>query len=125
LFFNVGLAQTLANVFVSVINQTSGFFRPTGHFPLWLQGLNYLFPTYYATKVFLANQFEGQTFTCPGTQALPDGSCPLATGDQVLSNYDVEYDQLWPSFGILFALCFVYRLIGFLILNFKKPTFQN
>ena len=62
--------------------------------------------------------FRGQTFTCNEYQRLPNGACPIETGEQVLTLYNLNGNA---GFNLLaLAVCVVvYRGVAYLLLKAK------
>jgi hypothetical protein len=114
------MATTISSVFMSLAGIMAGFFRPAGDLIWPLRILNFALPTKYAAEVLAINEFEKRNFTCPGTQALPDGQCPLPTGLDVLEEYTFQPDNYWPYFGILLALTAGLRFFAFMVLKYRK-----
>jgi len=120
LIYDVGLATSFAGVFVTVFTIMAGYFRPTGELPWVLRVINYGLVFQYAAEILAINEFEHLTFSCPGDQALSDGSCPFSTGNQVLDTYTFQKDREWPYLGVLIALVCLYRLGAFLVLKYYR-----
>ena len=119
LFQGVGLANTVASIILSVGLLASGSFVPIQELPGIVRFFDYAFITTYLNQVFCANQFVGAAFVCPGEQALPDGSCPYSTGEQVLDSMGVNPDLLWPCLALSIAFALFYRFLALIILRFK------
>ena len=120
IFFDIGMATTVASVCMSVFNIMSGFFRSGATVPEIVKIVNYILPTKYAAEVMSINEFQGLTFNCPGSQALADGACQFSTGTQVLETYAFDVSKLWVDFGIMFGLTICVRFISFLVLHYRK-----
>ena len=66
--------------------------------------------------------FKGFEFTCTEAQRLPDGDCPIQTGQQVLDlfNYHTSLSSnIWALVGVVVA----YRLIAYMVLRLSKANF--
>lgn len=116
---SVGLANTLATIILSIGLLASGSFVPVNELPVVLQYIDYTLITTYCTQILCINEFVGETYSCPKDQALPDGSCPYNTGDDVLDAMGIDPDILWPCFGIAIGLTISYRVLAYLILYLK------
>jgi len=122
LFYDVGMATTVSSVFMSMFNIMAGFYRPDNTMPWIVRIVNYVLATKYIAEVIAVNEFEHLQFSCPGVQALPDGGCPLPSGEDVLDEYDFNTSDKWRDLGIAIALSFAYRIIAFLVLKFKRQA---
>lgn len=70
-FFHFSLVDVLPlSVIFSLGNTMAGFWRALNDFPWVFRAVNYIFPTKYAGLIAAVNEFQGETFTCPGDQAL-------------------------------------------------------
>jgi len=120
IFFDIGLANTIAMVFLSLCLLMAGFFRSISTLPLVLRYLNYGLITAPISQVLVINEFYGESgFTCPGSQALPNGQCPYSTGQQVIDALNFNVDTFWYAVGLACALAAFYRLVAFVLLAFK------
>lgn len=120
LFGGVGIANTLSTIILSIGLLASGFFIPVSQLPIILQYIDYTLITTFITPVLAINQFNTNLeYICPGDQALPDGSCPLSTGEDVLNVMDINPDTFWPYFSIALVLAVFYRFLSYLVLRFK------
>ncbi|KAF9517565.1 hypothetical protein BS47DRAFT_1389827 [Hydnum rufescens UP504] len=84
----------------------------------------------FAFSLLVQNDFEGETFTCA---TLADGSCHcsfpsslISKGQCAVAGSDIlkslAIDHFSPGFyaGALVIICFVYRLVFYLVLRFRK-----
>jgi len=90
--------------------------------PKFLKGVNYLSPCKYATAALSIKAFTGFEFTCTDAQRLPDGSCPVRTGEQVLDLFKY-HTSLASNLGSLVAVTVGYRLVAYLVLRLSKADF--
>eukprot|EP01133_Synstelium_polycarpum_P016895 gene16895-20090_t len=124
LFYDVGMATTIANVILSLFAVLAGFFRPNGQLPVVLEYFNYALPTKWAAEVLAINEFTGAKFDCPGNQSL-DGKgiiCPISTGEEVLASYGWNGINIHESLIIMVAISIGYRIIGLLALQFNRRS---
>ncbi|EGC38478.1 hypothetical protein DICPUDRAFT_28616 [Dictyostelium purpureum] len=122
LFYDVGLATTFANVFLSMFTILAGFFRPTDQMPAVLRYFNYILPTKWAAEVYSVNQLKGEVYTCPGKQSL-DGEgkiCPVSNGEQVLTRLGWIDVNIYHSLAVLIGISIFYRLIVFITLKYNR-----
>lgn len=121
LIYNAELATSVASVFVSIFGIMAGFLRPVSSLPWVLRVLNYALVFQYSAEILGINEFKGMTFTCDDSQRLPDGSCPISTGDQVLDIYTFDPSREWIYLGILCALVVSYRFVAYVVLKYRSP----
>ena len=90
--------------------------------PAFFKGINYISPSKYAVATVSIKTFTDFEFTCTDAQRLPDGSCPIQTGQQVLDllNY---HTSLASNIGALVAVTVVYRVIAYVVLRLSKADF--
>ena len=84
--------------------------------PSFLMGVNYLSPLRYAIRNLAPYSLSHIFFTCSATQKLPDGSCPIENGKQVLQLYKLDTN---PGLNILAlgVTTLVYRLLAYALLK--------
>jgi hypothetical protein len=84
--------------------------------PSFLQGVNYLSPIRYAVRNLAPYTLRNITFYCKAAQKLPDGTCPITTGKQVLQLYDLDSN---PAVNIMaLGVCtLLYRLLAYVLLK--------
>jgi hypothetical protein len=87
-----------------------------------LQGANYISPGKYAAASMSIKAFTDFEFTCTDAQRLPDGSCPIQTGQQVLDLFNY-HTSLASNIGALVAVTVAYRLIAYAVLRLSKADF--
>jgi hypothetical protein len=87
--------------------------------PSFLQAFNHLSPIKYAIGNMAPYTIRSQRFTCEDWQKLPDGKCPITTGEEVLDLYNLNKD---PKMQIMaLGICVVvYRLLAYVILKMAK-----
>ena len=90
--------------------------------PMPLKAVNHISPLKYAVASLSIGSFTNFEFTCTDAQKLPDGSCPIQTGQQVLGllNY---HTSLASNIGALVAVAIAYRLIAYAVLRLSKADF--
>lgn len=106
--------MNLTSVFLSVAQFMSGIMSIA--MPGFLQGVNYLSPIRYAVRNLLPYSLRNIKFHCTAAQRLPDGSCPIASGIQVLDLYALNTN---PGRNIMaLGICtVVYRLLAYVLLK--------
>ena len=90
--------------------------------PAFFKGVNYVSPGKYAAAAMAIQTFTDFEFTCTDAQRLPDGSCPIQTGRQVLDLFNY-HTSLASNLGALVAVTVAYRLIAYAVLRLSKADF--
>jgi len=90
--------------------------------PAFFKGMNYISPANYAAAVMSIKAFTDFEFTCTDAQKLPDGSCPIQTGQEVLDLFNY-HTSLSSNIGALIAMTVGYRLIAYAVLRLSKADF--
>ena len=90
--------------------------------PGFFKGVNYASPAKYVAAVISIKMFTDFEFTCTDAQRLPDGSCPIQTGQQVLDLFNFR-TSLASNVGALVAITVAYRLIAYAVLRLFKADF--
>lgn len=90
--------------------------------PAFFKGVNYISPGKYAAASLSIKAFTGFEFTCMDAQRLPDGNCPIQTGQQVLDLFNY-HTGLASNIGALVGVTVVYRLIAYVVLRLSKADF--
>ncbi|KAL2063924.1 hypothetical protein VTL71DRAFT_4418 [Oculimacula yallundae] len=114
LFPHTGFAISLTSVFLSISQFMSGVMSI--NMPAFLLGVNYLSPLRYAIRNLAPYSLHSIHFTCSESQRLPDGKCPIETGQQVLELYKLDTDPLRNLIAL--GVCtLVYRLLAYVLLK--------
>lgn len=114
LFPHTGFAISLTSVFLSISQFMSGVMSI--NMPSFLQGVNYLSPLRYAIRNLAPYSLHAIHFTCNDAQRLPNGSCPIENGEQVLDLYKLNTDAL-KNLLALGACTLIYRLFAYALLK--------
>lgn len=87
--------------------------------PSFLQAFNHLSPIKYAMANMAPYTIRSQHFTCEEWQKLPNGNCPITTGNEVLNLYNLNKD---PEMNIMaLGICAIaYRILAYIILKMAK-----
>lgn len=124
---HTGFAVNIMGVFLSVANSMAGVLSID--MPEAFRAVNYLSPIRYATRAVAPYSLWGQQFTCDDEQRLPNGQCPITTGEEVLDLYNFN-DNPIVNVACLAACIVIYRFIAWVLLrvtrarwNEKKPKF--
>src|SRR5689334_9670397 len=85
LVYNPGVSVSITNVLVCQFTILAGLMSLST--PAWLLSINRLSVLRYVARALMHNELHGATFFCTPAQRLPDGSCAVTSGDQVLALY--------------------------------------
>ncbi|KAF6818820.1 ABC transporter [Colletotrichum plurivorum] len=122
LFNHTGFAVNIISVIMSVANTMAGIMSID--MPALYQNFNYLSPIRYATRAVAPYSLRGVEFSCTDAQRLPDGRCPIETGEDVLDLYKFNVD---PNVNIAaLAGCVVaYRLVAWALLRAARTRLDG
>jgi hypothetical protein len=90
--------------------------------PAFFKGVNYISPGKYAAASLSIKTFTGFEFTCTESQKLPNGNCPIQTGEEVLDLFNY-HTSLASNIGALVGVTVAYRLIAYVVLRLSKADF--
>ncbi|OAA72620.1 ABC efflux transporter [Akanthomyces lecanii RCEF 1005] len=122
LFAHTGFAVNIMGVFLSVANGMAGVLSI--NMPEAFNALNYLSPIRYATRAMAPYAMRGVEFHCTSEQTLPDGSCPITSGEQVLDLYNFDVDPNVNAYCLL-ACIVIYRLIAWALLRVTRARWKD
>ncbi|KAL3952046.1 hypothetical protein ACCO45_013763 [Purpureocillium lilacinum] len=122
LFGHTGFAVNIMGIFLSVANGMAGVLSID--MPPLFRAVNYLSPIRYATRAVAPYSLRGVKFTCTAAQRLPDGSCPIYTGEEVLSLYKFDEDPV-VNVAAMAACVVVYRLLAWLLLKLMRARWRD
>lgn len=122
LFGHTGFAVNLMGIFLSVANVMAGILSID--MPDLFRAVNYLSPIRYATRAVAPYSLRGVSFTCTDAQRLPDGRCPIETGQQVLELYKFDVDPV-VNVGALAACVVVYRILAWVLLRASRARWES
>lgn len=118
---HTGFAVNLTSVILSVATIMGGIMSL--NIPAFLQAFNHLSPVKWSLGNLAPYTLTGIRFTCPDAQKLPDGQCPISTGEQVLSLYNLP-----ASAGLnLMALgicVVVYRMLAYILFVARRTRWD-
>ncbi|TRM67109.1 P-loop containing nucleoside triphosphate hydrolase protein [Schizophyllum amplum] len=117
LFQSTGFALNVTSTVLSIGTFMSGLLSVD--MIGFLKGINYISPLKYAAENLMPYTLRGMIFTCEDFQRLPDGHCPLETGEQVLQLFHMDIDPV-PRLGAIVATTVVYRLVAYLVLRLVR-----
>ena len=117
LFDHVGFSVQVTSVMLSISMVMGGIMSPD--VPDVLRGINYISPVKYSVSNMAPYTMEGRVFTCSDAQRLPNGSCPIETGEQVLDLYNLDKNANMHILGL--GLCaVVYRLVAYALIKVRR-----
>jgi hypothetical protein len=122
LFGHTGFAINIMGVFLSVANAMAGVLSI--NMPELFKAVNYLSPIRYATRAVATYSLRGVKFTCTDAQLLPDGSCPIETGEQVLALYNFDADPV-VNVAAIAACVVVYRILAWILLKAMRARWTD
>ncbi|KAJ2981829.1 hypothetical protein NQ176_g1782 [Zarea fungicola] len=122
LFEHTGFAVNIMGVFLSVANGMAGVLSI--NMPEAFKAVNYLSPIRYAARAIAPYAMRGVNFHCTSAQTLPDGSCPITSGEQVLELYNFDVDPNVNAYCLL-ACVVIYRLIAWALLRLKRARWKD
>ncbi|KAI5458646.1 P-loop containing nucleoside triphosphate hydrolase protein [Mariannaea sp. PMI_226] len=122
LFGHAGFAIQVMGIFLSVANLMVGILSI--NMPRLFTSFNYLSPVRYAALSVAPYSLRGVKFTCTDAQKLPNGSCPIETGEDVLKLYKVDVD---PALNVAYlGVCVVvYRLLAWGVVRLKRTHWKG
>ncbi|ORX95355.1 ABC transporter-like protein [Clohesyomyces aquaticus] len=117
LFTHTGFSVNCMSVFLSVAQMMGGVMSLD--IPGFLQAWNHLSPIKYAIGNMAPYTLRGQHFTCEDWQKLPNGQCPITTGEQVLDLYHLNGNPEM-NLMVLGIVTIVYRFLAYAILKMVR-----
>ncbi|KAI9011657.1 P-loop containing nucleoside triphosphate hydrolase protein [Hyaloraphidium curvatum] len=116
---NIGLGLVVASALNTCAIVMSGVGAQS--IPAVLYYINYISPLRWGIAVLTNLEFTGRTFSCTSApdQSLPDGTCIVSTGEQVLQTLNLESVNIGMNLGILVAITVASRFIYYGLLKFK------
>ncbi|KAK8922855.1 putative ABC transporter ATP-binding protein/permease [Metarhizium anisopliae] len=122
LFGHTGFAVNIMGILLSVANSMSGLLSI--NMPDLFKAVNYLSPIRYATRSVAPYSLRDIKFICNGEQRLPDGSCPIETGEEVLDLYSFNVDPV-VNIACMAACIVAYRLIAWALLKVMRARWAD
>ncbi|KAF4973571.1 hypothetical protein FZEAL_9290 [Fusarium zealandicum] len=122
LFGHTGFAVNIMGTLLSVANSMAGVLSID--MPELFKAFNYLSPIRYATRAVAPYSLRDIEFTCNDGQRLPDGRCPIETGQEVLELYNFDVD---PVLNVAYlAVCVVvYRVLAWGLLKAMRRHWKG
>ncbi|KAI9147605.1 ABC transporter ATP-binding protein/permease [Paramyrothecium foliicola] len=119
---HTGFAVNLMGIFLAIANSIGGVLSID--MPDLFVAFNYLSPIRYAMLAVAPYSLRGVTFTCTDEQRLPDGRCPIETGQDVLELYKFDVDPV-RHVAALAACTVVYRLLAWGLLTLVRGRWRK
>ena len=114
---HTGFAVSLTSVILSVATIMGGIMSI--NIPAFLQAWNHLSPIKWSIGNLAPYTLRGIKFTCADAQRLPNGACPIETGEQALRLYNLDTDARL-NLIVLAVVVVAYRLVAFVLLVTKR-----
>ena len=120
-FDTVGLSVSVVAVFLTAGASASSVLSAS--IPKFIQDIAWVFPMKYSARVELINEMQGMIFDCT-TDAITDGQCTAATGQQVLDLFGF-HDTTWRLTLIAIAVTVAYRVLAWAVLALRYVASFN
>ncbi|KAL8828812.1 MAG: hypothetical protein Q9191_002369 [Dirinaria sp. TL-2023a] len=121
LFAHTGFAVNLTSVLLSLGTTMGGVMSL--NMPSFLEAWNHISPIKWSLGNLATYTLEDIVFTCPETQKLPTGQCPIGTGRDVLKLYGLQRNAPLNVMGL--GICVVaYRFVAFLLLAARRTRWD-
>ncbi|KAI8239729.1 putative ABC transporter ATP-binding protein/permease [Colletotrichum sp. SAR 10_96] len=122
LFNHTGFAVNIISVLMSVANTMAGIMSID--MPKLYKIFNYLSPIRYATRAVAPYSLRGIEFSCNDDQRLPNGQCPIETGEEVLQLYKFNVN---PNVNIaaLAGCVIIYRIVAWALLRAARTRLDK
>lgn len=119
---HTGFAVNVMGIFLSVATIMAGILSID--MPDLFVAFNYLSPIGYGTRAVAPYSLWGVEFTCNDSQRLPDGRCPIETGQDVLDLYNFDVDPV-VNVAALAGCVVVYRLLAWGLLRVVRGRWRE
>ena len=113
-------AQQVSTLILIVFVLFGGFYQNADNVAVYFVWVPYISFIRWGFEALVHNEFTGLVFTCTPEQELIDGSCPIATGEDVIEQLSLEDASVGRSLIALLATVIVLRAITFRILARKS-----
>ena len=118
---HTGFAVNLTSVILSVATIMGGIMSL--NIPAFLQAFNHLSPIKWALGNMATYTLKGIEFTCADAQRLPNGQCPISTGEEVLKLYNLETNAGLNLMAL--GICVVaYRMLAYVLLVARRTRWD-
>ena len=121
-FNHTGFAVNVTSVVLSLATIMTGVLSV--NLPAFLSAWNHLSPLKWSVGNTAPYSLRGIRFDCSPAQRLPDGKCPIETGEQVLSLYRLDKNAALYVMA-LGVTTIVYRLVAYGLLKAVKTDWQG
>lgn len=118
---HTGFAVNLTSVVLSIATIMGGIMSL--NIPSFLQAFNHLSPIKWSLGNLANYTLKGIHFTCPDAQKLPNGQCPISTGEEVLNLYNLQTNAALNLMAL--GICVVvYRLLAYILLVARRTRWD-
>jgi ABC-type multidrug transport system ATPase subunit len=114
LFASTGFAVNLTSTVLSISLLMAGVIST--NLAGFLSAFNHLSPAKWSIGNLAPYTIMGLTFTCTPEQQLPNGQCPISTGEQALKLYNLDTNG-WQNLVALAVTVVAYRMLAYLLLR--------
>jgi len=122
IFYEPGFSLNVTSLIFSIMICMSGIL--SANMPTLLQGLNYASIMKYSVELTMVNVVKDASFNC-SAEEIATGQCTIENGQQLLDVFGFSTNDFVLNIIVVFALIFIYRVIAFLALKFKKINFAQ
>lgn len=121
LFSHLGLAINISTLVMALSVPLGGVLAVdvTG----FLQWINHVNPIKWQVNAMASEQLRGVEFTCEQGQRLPNGACPIETGEQVLALYKLDKFSTGECAGFLAIIAVSIRVLAYVVLKLRRTNF--
>lgn len=112
-----GFSASFTSQLLSVFTAMCGFLSLS--MPHGLEELNYVSVLKYGSLIVAVTQFSGVEFYCLEDQYLPNNTCPITSGEQLLESLNMDKSDYEAFLVMIGVLLLVYRLAAYLVLKVK------
>lgn len=114
LFSHIGFAVNVTSILLSISTILGGVMSLNVNEVL--QGINHLSPIKYSIANLAPYSLHGQHFDCTAAERLANGRCPISTGEEVLTLYNLNKDGRMNIMAL--GVCtIIYRLVAYALLK--------
>jgi hypothetical protein len=121
IFTHIGFSVNIMSMIISMLNILAGFIALD--MPIFFEYIGFISPNKWGSIIMSNAVLQGQVFTCDADEVTASGECYFATGEQVLLEYNMNYNPNRHKtknfyiivFTAMICLYFVFTLFVFRI----------
>lgn len=124
---NVEVGLALGPIIMVTNMLFAGFFVNLDDIPVFLRWISYVSFVRYGFQALSINEYTGLSLTCSSEELrmAPGGVCPITTGQQALTAFEMNKFDIWICAVILLALCLFFRTMTLVALWRHDKKRQN